>query len=439
MMRNSITGLGVAIVIMALSFIAVACGGKSESSGSLPAAVDSLKGRKALVVYFSRGGENYLVGKVKKGNTAFLAEYIAQATGADIFEIKAEKPYESYSYEKMLNTIREEKETGEMPEFRTTLKNTQQYDVVFIGGPIWWGTYPRVMFSFFKEYDFDGKIIIPFTTNEGSGLGETRTDLHHVYPHARVLEGFTLPGHEARKPEAKKLVEEWLSTFSYDSVTTTFTTDATTGATLQKKGLTQEGKLSENVVRKEVVMKYGNGEEKKELIIVQGPIDMGGGILWSATNLGAYRPWEIGNYYAWGETAPKESYLTENYAYQGKDIPQNINGTWYDAATHLLGGDWRMPTYEEWHALIKDTTHEFVEVNHVKGRLFKACNGNQLFLPANGYMYGSTVATPNEGYYWSATGSDKVNAYVTYLPENSFGQSNYGKATGIGIRAVKEQ
>ena len=132
---------------------------------------NSLKDKKVLVVYFSRAGDNYIVGKVDKGNTAFIAEYIAEMTDADICEVKGEKDYEAMSYKEMLDMVREEGENKEFPGFKTNLGDVSNYDVVFIGGPIWWGTYPRAMFSFFKEYDFNGKIIIPFTTNEGSGLG----------------------------------------------------------------------------------------------------------------------------------------------------------------------------------------------------------------------------------------------------------------------------
>lgn len=426
------------VVMAMLTTVMAGCGGKKATSkGSLAEAVDSLKGRKALVVYFSRSGENYIVGKVDKGNTAFLAEYIADMTGADLVEIHSEKPYETYSYETMLNTIREERERGDEPGFKCELGDVSQYDVVFVGGPVWWGTYPRLMFSFFKAYNFDGKIIVPFTTNEGSGLGETRTDLLHFYPKARILDGFTMPGHEARELEARKQVEAWLKTFSYDGQPSPITVDATTGATKRQQPLTEVGKKAENTIYKEVSIRYADGTVKQERMAVEGSVDMGDGLLWGVMNLGAEQPWQVGNHYAWGETEGKESYTVENYKYAGKDMPNSIAGTWYDAATVALGGDWRMPTYDEWHTLIQNTTHDFVEIESQVGWLFRAKDGTLLFMPANGYIYDTSVGTPNEGYYWSETGSDVVNAYVTYLPENSFGQSNYAKATGIGVRAVK--
>ena len=420
-----------------LAAVTVGCGAGASKKGMLSAAVDSLKGRKALVVYYSRSGENYVVGKVDKGNTAFLAEYIADMTGADLVEIKSEKPYDTYSYETMLNTIREEREAGEEPGFMSELGDVSQYDVVFVGGPVWWGTYPRLMFSFFKAYDLDGKTIVPFTTNEGSGLGETRTDLHRFYPHAKILDGFAMPGHEAREPEARSRVEEWLKTFSYDTPPTPIAIDATTGATQRQQPLTDDGRKAEQTIYKEVSIRYADGSVKKERMAVQGGVDMGDGLLWNAANLGAETPWQVGNHYAWGETQPKERYTVDNYQYAGKPMPKDIGGTWYDAATCALGGDWRMPTCDEWHTLIQHTQHAFVETEGQQGWLFTAKDGTLLFMPAGGFIYDATVGTPNEGYYWSSTGSDVVNAYVTYLPENSFGQSNYAKATGIGIRAVK--
>ncbi len=415
----------------------VSCGSMASKDGTLSEAVDSLKGRKALVLYFSRSGENYIVGKVDKGNTAFLAEHIAEATGADICEIQSEKPYSTYSYEQMLNTILAEKENNEQTGYKADLPDASKYDVVFIGGPIWWGTYPGLMFSLFKDYNLDGKTIVAFTTNEGSGMGHTVADLKKAYPNAKVLSGFTMTGHEARQPEARQTVRDWLKSFSYDTKEEALDVDATTGATPMAKELTAEGKRSEITKTETVTVTHQNGTDERIQLVTQGAVDMGDGLLWSAVNLGADTPWQVGNHYAWGEAAPKESYTEDNYNWQGKEVGKDIGGTWYDAATQALGGDWRLPTYEEWHSLIVNCKPEYLKVNGQTGSLFTAKNGNRLFFPANGYKYGTEVYTPHEGFYWSSTNSSTDNAYVTYLPENSFGQSNYAKPTGIGVRAVK--
>ena len=205
--------VGILASVAALS----SCGNPQGKQGTLAEAVDSLKGRQALVLYYSRAGENYVVGHVEKGNTGFIAEYIAEATGADLCEVHSQTPYDEYSYETMLNTILEEKENGVQPAFAADLPDAAQYEVVFIGGPIWWGTYPSLMFTLFSQYDLNGKILVPFTTNEGSGLGHTVADLKHVYPDARVLDGFTITRHEARLPEAREAVRQWLAGFSYDT------------------------------------------------------------------------------------------------------------------------------------------------------------------------------------------------------------------------------
>ena len=434
-----LTKIFVLVAVMIGAMALVACKGKNKSGETSSMAIDSLKGRRVLVVYFSRAGENYLVGNVKKGNTKFLAEYIAEMTRADIYEIKAMKNYD-LSYKEMLDVVREETENGEIPEFKCDLKDVSCYDIVFVGGPIWWGTYPRLMLSFFNKYDLNGKILIPFTTNEGSGLGNTRIDLQKAYPKATVLDGFSMSGQEARKPEARIAVEEWLSCFSYDSndeyENEKLNVDGVTGATTSKELPKTGKKIVENQTMK-VNVKYSDGKEKNVELTVQGVVDMGSGVKWNAVNLGAESPWEVGNHYAWGETEPKKSYTEKNYAYMNKNIGDDINATWYDAAHRLLGNGWRMPTHEEWHTLLVTSEHDRVSIQGRQGYLFTAKNGSLLFFPANGYIYDTEVGTPDEGYYWSSTNSSTVNAYVTYLPTNSWGQSNYGRHIGIGIRAVK--
>lgn len=430
--------LGIVLLMGIVLCVMTGCRGNSKvGKGSLAEAVDSLKGRKALVVYFSRAGENYLVGTVEKGNTAFLAEYIADMTGADIFELKSEKNYD-IPYKQMLDMVRDEKESGEEPGYDTTIKDVSQYDVVFVGGPIWWGTYPRLFIKFFRDFDLDGKILIPFTTNEGSGLGSAPVDLKAAYPNAKILPGFTMTGQEARKPEARETVETWLRTFSYDAAPADITVDATTGATESVKPLTEEGKRLEENKAEKVSVTFSDGTTQEITLIVQGMVDMGDGLLWSSVNLGATMPWESGAHYAWGERESKDEFTADNYKWNGKAIGESIAGTWYDAARAQFGGQWRMPTCDEWHTLITQTQHEFVTINGKPGELFTAKNGSRLFIPANGYIYGKEVGTPNEGFYWSATSTSVGHASSTYFPGNSWGQSNYEGATGLGIRAVRQ-
>lgn len=162
--------------------------------------------QKALIVFFSHAGENYSVGNINVGNTKIVADYISEITGADQFEIIAEKNY-NMPYMDLIKVAQDEAKAGELPAYKGDV-DIAPYDIIFIGGPIWWGTYPQVMFTFFKDHDLSGKTVIPFTTHEGSGLASTVRDVKKVWPKATVKDGFAIYGHEVRSGKAK--VEKWL-------------------------------------------------------------------------------------------------------------------------------------------------------------------------------------------------------------------------------------
>ncbi len=162
--------------------------------------------QKALIVFFSHAGENYSVGNIEVGNTKIVADYISEIIGADQFEIIAEKNYDM-PYMDLIKVAQDEAKAGELPAYKGDV-DVAPYGVIFIGGPIWWGTYPQVMFTFFKDLDLSGKTIIPFTTHEGSGLASTVRDVKKAWPKATVKEGFAIYGHEVRAGKAK--VEKWL-------------------------------------------------------------------------------------------------------------------------------------------------------------------------------------------------------------------------------------
>ena len=170
------------------------------------------KKAKVLIVFFSHAGENYAVGNIKVGNTKLVADEIQKVTGGDEFEIVADKNYD-LPYNDLVNVAKEETEKGEKPSFKGEIKNIDDYDTVFIGGPIWWGTYPRVMFTFFDKYDLNGKTIIPFSTHEGSGLGSVVEDLKTLYPNATFKEAFSIYGTETRKDLSK--VDKWLKRLDF--------------------------------------------------------------------------------------------------------------------------------------------------------------------------------------------------------------------------------
>ena len=107
---------------------------------------------KALVVFFSHAGDNYAVGNIEVGNTKIVADYISEIAGADQFEIVTHK-YDGMAYTPLINLAQEEARKGELPPYEGEVGDLSQYDTVFIGGPVWWGTYPQVMFTFFKNHE----------------------------------------------------------------------------------------------------------------------------------------------------------------------------------------------------------------------------------------------------------------------------------------------
>ena len=160
-----------------------------------------------IVIFFSHAGDNYSVGNIEVGNTKIVADYITEIKGADQFEIVTHK-YDGMAYMPLIELAKEEANKGELPPYEGTAPDLSQYDTVFIGGPVWWGTYPQVMFTLFKDINLDGKTVIPFTTHEGSGLASCASDVKKAFPKARVIGEFSIYGHEVRTGKAK--VEKWL-------------------------------------------------------------------------------------------------------------------------------------------------------------------------------------------------------------------------------------
>ena len=204
------------LLAFAALLTATACNGKKSASEatetkSEQTAQQVKTDKKALVVFFSHAGDNYSVGNIKVGNTKIVADYISEITGADQFEIVTHK-YDGMAYKPLCDLAKEEQQNGEMPPFEGSV-DVSKYEIIFIGGPVWWGTYPQVMFTFFSKYDLNGKTIIPFTTHEGSGLGSCVKDVKKAYPEATVTGEFSIYGHDVR--EGKDKVEKWLKKIGF--------------------------------------------------------------------------------------------------------------------------------------------------------------------------------------------------------------------------------
>ena len=167
---------------------------------------------KSIVIFFSHAGDNYSVGNIEVGNTKIVADYISEIAGAEQFEIVTHK-YDGMAYTPLTRLAQEEANKGELPPYEGSAPDLSGYDTVFIGGPVWWGTYPQVMFTLFKDINLDGKTVYPFTTHEGSGLASCVSDVKKAFPKANVKNGFSIYGHEVRTEKAK--VEKWLKSIGY--------------------------------------------------------------------------------------------------------------------------------------------------------------------------------------------------------------------------------
>ena len=207
------------VVVLAMVF-ATGCNGQNNDNAetrcgtSLQNEQKSNSGNmsKSIVIFFSHAGDNYSVGIIDTGNTKIVADYISEITGADQFEIVTHK-YDGMAYTPLIELAKKEAAAGELPPYEGAAPDLSGYDTVFIGGPVWWGTYPQVMFTLFKDINLDGKTVIPFTTHEGSGLASCASDVRKAFPKAKVTGEFSIYGHEVRSGKAK--VERWLKNLGY--------------------------------------------------------------------------------------------------------------------------------------------------------------------------------------------------------------------------------
>ena len=150
-------------------------------------------GSRTLVVFYSRADENYPNEWLEVGHTKVMAGYIAEALGADTYEIT---PVEAYpeGYDDCCDVASQEQKVDARPAIAGDLPDVSGYDVVSIGCPIWWGCEPMIVRTFLDGVDLSGKTIVPFTTHGGSGLGSVPANLQAAIPNAQFLDGLAVAG-----------------------------------------------------------------------------------------------------------------------------------------------------------------------------------------------------------------------------------------------------
>ena len=142
-------------------------------------------------------------------------------------------------------------------------------------------------------------------------------------------------------------------------------------------------------------------------------VDLGLSVKWATCNVGAISPEDYGQYFAWGETSPKDEYTEDNCSTYNKEMSDIAGNAQYDAATAIWGGDWRMPTNAELQELFENCTWTWTTQNGVNGYNVEGPNGKSIFLPAAGYLDGSSTNDTAEsfGYYWSSTPHEILSYY----------------------------
>ena len=210
------------------------CGNKALQTESLPAstaasavneaAVEKTEqttpatGGKVLIAYFSVmetdgvdtvGGASRVVSAGNLfGNNEYVAQLIQQETGGDVFAIETVQDYPT-THQPLLEFGHAEQASGTMPELATHIENFDDYDTVFIGFPIWNADLPMPLYSFFEEYDFSGKTIIPFTVHGGSGFAGTRQTIAELEPGAVIVDdGLSISRNSVAEAEAS--VVDWV-------------------------------------------------------------------------------------------------------------------------------------------------------------------------------------------------------------------------------------
>ena len=175
----------------------------------------ALSEHKALVVFYSRSGQNYVSGDIVNlpvGNTAAVAEIIRQKIGADVFEIKTVKPYPA-DYHETTEVAKKELNEQARPDIVGGVDDIAQYDTIILGYPNWWGTMPMAVRSFLDAHDLAGKTILPFCTHEGSGMGRSEKDLKSALPSCIMKPGLAIKGSRVHRRDSgiPAEVEAWLN------------------------------------------------------------------------------------------------------------------------------------------------------------------------------------------------------------------------------------
>ena len=177
------------IIMMMAALLMISLGACSQKK-------ENKEMKKVLVAYFSA-----------TGTTKGVAQQLAEVTGGTLHEIKPEQPYTDADLDwrdKQSRSTLEMQDKKSRPAITDKLENMGDYDVIYVGFPIWWYTCPTIINTFMEAYDFKSKTVIPFATSGGSSIKKACEDLKDSYPDVNWKEGKLLNG------VSKKELEDWV-------------------------------------------------------------------------------------------------------------------------------------------------------------------------------------------------------------------------------------
>lgn len=195
------------VSLLSLAALTLGCGSDKTAKADAPApevkqsanegaAQNMNTGKKILVAYFSWSG-----------NTKAVAEEIHKQVGGDIVEIVPATPY-SETYSVTVAKAKAEQTANARPAISTKIADFDKYDVVFLGYPNWWGSFPMPVATFVDTYKLDGKTVAPFFTHGGGGEQRCLSDLQKLAPNAKFTQDLVLSGSSAKSSQAQ--IKSWL-------------------------------------------------------------------------------------------------------------------------------------------------------------------------------------------------------------------------------------
>ena len=170
----------------------------------------NFEGKKCLIAYFSRKGNNYVNGKIVNlsiGNTEVIAKMINEIISADMFHIDTIKQYPE-AYEETIKVAKQDLRSNARPELLDRAADMNEYSIIFLGYPNWCGTMPMAVCTFLESHNLSGKTIIPFCTHEGSGLGGSVRLIVKLCPKSEIVNPISFRGGSVKN--ARREVENWL-------------------------------------------------------------------------------------------------------------------------------------------------------------------------------------------------------------------------------------